>query len=54
MLLNYFVITGHNIVDAVEMLVWQINEIEKVEPEKEGKDWPLAELVILKIKNSAY
>ncbi|XP_018017675.1 uncharacterized protein LOC108674250 [Hyalella azteca] len=30
---------------ALEQLVWQVNQVEKTEPETEEKDWPIAELI---------
>ncbi|KAF2349467.1 Coiled-coil domain-containing protein 142 [Trinorchestia longiramus] len=42
---NYSTGGGIGLSNAVEQLVWQVNQIEKTEPEKEDKDWPIAELI---------
>ncbi|XP_076066963.1 uncharacterized protein LOC143040184 [Oratosquilla oratoria] len=38
---NYCTRAGDGLVDVVQMLVWEINEIEHTEVEMEGKDWPI-------------
>ena len=42
---NYSTNGGVGLCGAVELLVWQINQIEKTEVENEGKDWPITDLV---------
>lgn len=37
---------GDGIGDVVQLLVWEINEIERAEVEKEPKDWPVGDEVM--------
>lgn len=36
---------GEGIGDVVQLLVWEVNEIERVEVEKEPKDWAVGDEV---------
>ena len=37
--------SGESIGDVVQLLVWEVNEIERVEVEKEPKDWAVGDEV---------
>lgn len=42
-----FCISGDGLGDVVQLLVWEINEIERTEVEKEPKDWPVGDEVTM-------
>ncbi|XP_027218377.1 uncharacterized protein [Penaeus vannamei] len=50
---NYSTIGGDGIGDVVQLLVWEINEIERAEVEKEPKDWPVGDEVGLILRLGA-
>lgn len=41
-------LAGDGIGDVIQLLVWEINEIERAEVEKEPKDWPVGDEVMLR------
>ncbi|KAK4302502.1 hypothetical protein Pmani_025409 [Petrolisthes manimaculis] len=49
---NYCTTGGDGIGDVVQLLVWEINEIERAEVEKEPKDWPVGDEVGLLMRLS--
>ncbi|CAL4131873.1 unnamed protein product, partial [Meganyctiphanes norvegica] len=49
---HYSTEAGDGIGDTVQLLVWEIGEIEKTEVEKEPPDWPIADLIGLILRLS--
>ncbi|XP_050687974.1 uncharacterized protein LOC126981210 isoform X1 [Eriocheir sinensis] len=47
---NYSTVGGEGIGDVVQLLVWEVNEIERVEVEKEPKDWAVGDEVGLLLR----
>nr|XP_053643662.1 uncharacterized protein LOC128696425 [Cherax quadricarinatus] len=50
---NFSTVGGDGIGDVIQLLVWEINEIERAEVEKEPKDWPVGDEVSLLLRLGA-
>ncbi|XP_066965914.1 uncharacterized protein [Macrobrachium rosenbergii] len=50
---NFSTVGGDGIGDVIQLLVWEINEIERAEVEKEPKDWPVGDEVGLLLRLGA-